>query len=287
MFGYVQPYKPELKIKEYDAYRGYYCGLCKAIRDKYTHAARFMLNYDCATLSLMISSMRDDMPRVCRERCIAGPLKKKTIVHAPSAEYAASVNVLLGYGKIRDTVRDEKKLFARLLSFLYRRDWKRARKDAPELASVFNERLDALHELEANGCTSIDAVASEFAHILAAVFSQAPGIDNTQKKPLWHFGYNLGRWIYIADAVDDIEDDHKAGTYNVFLQAEYSDIKARKQEIRDEAAFNLKISLAEAGKAYELLDIKRDKALLDNIMYMGLAKKTEDILAKGETNGSV
>ena len=260
--------------------------MCKAIRDKYTHAARFMLNYDCAVLSLLIASMRDDMPSVCRERCIASPHKKKTIVHAPAADYAATVNVLLGYGKIRDTVRDEKKLSAWILSLIYRRVYKRACKDCMELAQVFDDRLNALHGLEAGGCGSIDAVASEFAHILAAVFASAPGIDDTQKKPLWHFGYNLGRWLYIADAVDDIEQDHKAGTYNVFLQTGYSNIKVRVNEIQDEAAFNLKISLAEACKAYELLEIKRDKALLDNIMYMGLAKKTEDIL-KGETNGSV
>ena len=286
MFGYVQPYKPELKIKEYDAFRGYYCGLCKAIRDKYTHAARFMLNYDCAVLSLLIASMCDDMPQVCRERCIASPLKKKTIVHAPAADYAATVNVLLGCGKILDTVRDERKLSARILLMMYRRVYRRARKDCPELAAAFDERLDNLHGLEAAGCASIDAVASEFAHMLAAVFASAPGIDDAQKKPLWHFGYNLGRWIYIADAVDDIERDHKTGAYNVFLQDGAGDIKERKNEIQDEAAFNLKISLAEACKAYELLAIKHDKALLDNIMYMGLAKKTEDIL-KGETNGSV
>jgi hypothetical protein len=46
------------------------------------------------------------------------------------------------------------------------------------------------------------------------------------------------------------------------------------------------MSLAQAVKAYELLDIKRDKPLLDNIMYLGLAKKTEDVL-KGDINGSV
>ena len=97
---------------------------------------------------------------------------------------------------------------------------------------------------------------------------------------------NLGRWIYILDAVDDIEKDHKKNSYNVFLQREYSDVAALKHSIHEEAAFNLHFSLAEACKAYELLDIKRDKPLIDNIMYLGLAKKTEDIL-KGEGNGSL
>ena len=54
----------------------------------------------------------------------------------------------------------------------------------------------------------------------------------------------------------------------------------------EEAQFNLNYTLFEACKAYELLDIKRDKGLIDNIMYQGLAKKTEDIL-KGDVDGSV
>ena len=29
MFGYVRPFKPELRMKEYEAYKAVYCGLCK------------------------------------------------------------------------------------------------------------------------------------------------------------------------------------------------------------------------------------------------------------------
>lgn len=32
MFGYVTPCKMELKIKEYEKFRAYYCGLCKTIK---------------------------------------------------------------------------------------------------------------------------------------------------------------------------------------------------------------------------------------------------------------
>jgi hypothetical protein len=99
-------------------------------------------------------------------------------------------------------------------------------------------------------------------------------------------GYNLGRWIYIADAVNDIIKDDKTGSYNFFLQREYSDAASLKRKVREETAFNLRYSLSESCKAYELLEIKRDKPLIDNIMYLGLAKRTEDIL-KGEVDGSV
>ncbi len=288
MFGYVQPLKPELKVKENEAFQGYYCGLCKAIKENYTNAARFMLNYDCAVLMLLFSSMSGETPAVRRERCIASPLKKKTIVSSPEAPYAAAVNVLLGVSKIDDTARDDHRFSARALSLFYRHVHSRAAKDYPELAGVFRQRLEALSALERQGCTEIDAVSNEFAQMLAAVFSLAPFefVDEASRRALWHFGYNLGRWIYIADAADDLEKDWKAGSYNVFIKRSIADIAELREAVSEEAQFNLHVSLAEACGAYELLDIKRDKPLLDNIMYLGLADKTQKVL-KGKANGSV
>ena len=288
MFGYVQPLKPELKVKENEAFQGYYCGLCKAIKENYTNTARFMLNYDCAVLSLLFSSMSDELPEVRRERCIANPLKKRTIVASQEAPYAAAVNVLLGCSKIDGTARDDHRFSARALSLLYRHVRGRAAKDYPQLANVFSERLGNLSALERQNCTEIDAVSGEFAQMLAAVFSLAPYafVDEASRKVLWHFGYNLGRWIYIADAVDDREKDWKSKSYNVFLKRSSQDISGLRESIREEAQFNLHVSLAEACGAYELLDIKRDKPLLDNIMYLGLADKTQKVL-KGKANGSV
>lgn len=288
MFGYVQPLKPELKVKEYEAFKGYYCGLCKAIGENYTHGARFMLNYDCAVLLLLLSSMSDTIPKVKREACIANPFKKKIIVRSEQAEYAAAINVMLGYAKIDDTAIDDKKLYARILSLLYRRVNGKAAKSHDKLAAQFAGRLSNLHTLEKQGCKDIDAVSNEFAELLAAVFADAPFdfIDEAAKRTLWHLGYNLGRWIYIADAVSDIEKDQKTKSYNVYLQRDFNDVAVLRETIKEEAAFNLNMSLAQAVKAYELLNIKRDKPLLDNIMYLGLAKKTEDVL-KGDTDGSV
>ena len=40
----------------------------------------------------------------------------------------------------------------------------------------------------------------------------------------------------------------------------------------------LKTCLAEIVKAYELLDIKQNAELLENIIYLGLANKTRTIL---------
>ncbi len=288
MFGYIQPLKPELKLKEYEAYKGYYCGLCKQIKENYTNAARFMLNFDCAVLYLLFGSLSDAAPKIFTERCIANPFKKRIVVRSGEAEYAAAVNMLLGYAKIKDNVRDDKKASAKAAALFFKRVGKRAKAKHAELSKEIEKRLDNLFCLEASRCTQIDTVADEFANILAAVFSMAPFefLDDAAKRTLRHFGYNLGRWIYLADAICDVETDMKNNNYNVFVERFSKNSDNIRRDAKEEAEFNLKYSLCEACKAYELLDIKRDKPLLDNIMYLGLAKKTQDVI-KGEADGSV
>jgi hypothetical protein len=48
MFGYVTAYKPELKIKDYEAYKGVYCTLCKEMGKEYGLLSRLLLSYDGA-----------------------------------------------------------------------------------------------------------------------------------------------------------------------------------------------------------------------------------------------
>mgnify|MGYP007056204169 CR=1 FL=1 len=46
MFGYVLINKPELKVREYDRYKAYYCGLCRGLLNYHGSFARLTLNYD-------------------------------------------------------------------------------------------------------------------------------------------------------------------------------------------------------------------------------------------------
>jgi len=45
MFGYVQPMRPELRVRDMTLYKAWYCGLCKAIKKRYGTAARGVLSY--------------------------------------------------------------------------------------------------------------------------------------------------------------------------------------------------------------------------------------------------
>ena len=111
MFGYVTPLKPELKIREYEMFRGYYCGVCMHIKDNFGNIPRLALNYDMAFLGLLLDALHNEEPNIEFKKCMAHPLKNKPmIINNKALEYTAAMNVSLVYYKLIDDVNDDKSL---------------------------------------------------------------------------------------------------------------------------------------------------------------------------------
>ena len=45
MFGYLTINKNDLKVKEYEEYQSYYCGLCKVLKERYGHIGQMTLTF--------------------------------------------------------------------------------------------------------------------------------------------------------------------------------------------------------------------------------------------------
>ncbi len=271
MFGYVIPLRCELKLREAARYDAWYCGLCKTIRHRYGQLPRLALNYDCAFLALLLDSMVGT--GACNlQRCGYKLLQKPRPV-APSSvmlEYAADVNVMLAWYQCDDDWRDEKKIKALLPSILLRRAAKKAGKARPEVKKAISEGIDKLTKLEKASSDVIDEVTDAFAGLLRDVFRYAPKIESKgQREALAWMGYNLGRWIYLADAWDDREKDRKNNAYNPFNRINTD---------KERASFMLYMSLNEAEKAYDLLDLHDNQGVLDNIIKQGCRQKTRQLL---------
>ena len=76
MFGYVRPFQPELKCRDYDLYRATYCGLCRCLRRRYGLVAPMFLNFDFTFLALLLWEPEDRFVP-CRGRCHGNPLVKR------------------------------------------------------------------------------------------------------------------------------------------------------------------------------------------------------------------
>ncbi len=272
MFGYIGPEKSELKVKELSLYQAYYCGLCKTIGSRYSQGSRLTLSYDCAFLAILLSGLNGCAG--CDEhRCAYKPFsaKRPMLKPSPYLDFAADLNVLLSYYKCKDDWIDEKRLRGALGSFALSASGKKAAKYLPEMDKSVFKGLDALMQIEKQGCKELDEPADAFAAMMRDCINCAP-VDETQKRTLRILMYHLGKWIYLMDAWDDREKDKKSGSFNPFLSSGAGE---------ERAGFLLNASLNEAIKAYELLDIVSAKGILDNIFYEGCVNRTKAMLKAG------
>ena len=270
MFGYVVPQKSELKVKELALYQAYYCGICKSVSARYGEPARLTLNYDCSFLALLLDGL--GQTAACQpQRCMYKPMRPKRPVaqENESIAYAADVNILLAVNKLMDDWADERNPLSRAGAFALAGAYKAAKKYRPELADAFECGMKRLREIERAQSDQLDTAADAFGLLLQAAATYAPICAERDKRILEQLLYNLGRWIYLADAWDDREKDKKHGSYNIF---NLTDTGVEK------ASFLLHISVNRAIMAYELLDIGANKGVLDNIMYEGCTEKTRILL---------
>lgn len=280
MFGYVRPYKPELKIKEYELFRAAYCGLCWSLKNRYGARARYIINYDFTLLAMLLAE-QNCKPDICRRRCPASPCREKQYLKGgASFEMAADCSVILTYWKLRDAAQDgcmKEKVLGRIGSGLLRRMYKKAGAAQPEFDGQVQRLLAELAELERACCPSIDVAADKFAKILESV-AVSWTENEAEQRILSQLLYQLGRYIYIIDALDDYEDDAKNGNYNPLYYRFNTGGRALTDEQRESIDSTLRHSQGLISSAYELKKKNIYEPLLSNIIYLGLDNVREMVL---------
>lgn len=273
MFGYVKINKMDLTFREYEHYRGYYCGLCKYLKDNHGEISRLSLNYDITFLVILLTSIYRPEHTIIEEGCITNPFKKKKKIINEITEYAASMNVLLAYYKLEDNLNDDRKIKDILAYHIYKGKLELAYEKYPKKAEFIKEQLDKLNNLEKERNTNIDMVSNTFGNIMGEVFAYK---NDEFEQRLRMIGFNLGKYIYILDAYEDLEKDLKKGRYNPFL--DYID---KKEELKERVDKLISISLGIVGRNIDNLNIKVNTGIIDNIVYSGVFLRYKNILEKG------
>lgn len=271
MFGYVRVYKDELRVKEYELFKAYYCGLCKAIKKDYGFAARMGLSYDLTFLSLLLSSVFNTEDKVKAEVCVANPLRKKPVILSDKhLEYSACTNVILTYFKLIDDFSDNHSIKSVLAYPFMLLPKRKARKKQPELYENIKKSMKRLSQLEKSNCNEPDKLADEFGFLTKCIFSPDFVTDSKTKRILSHIGYLIGRFIYLLDACDDYDKDKEKKSFNVLLTDGCT-------VTREDIFASLEFTLSEISSAYTLLRITKNKAILDNIIYLGLMESLNKV----------
>ena len=266
MFGYIRICKPELKIKEYETYKAIYCSLCKNLGKNYNIFTRFTLSYDFTFLALLDLALKDDFDCFEKKHCVFNPFKKCVFCKKINdLDMSTAAAIIMTYYKIKDNVIDEKgikKFGFYLLSLIFKSSKNKAAKKFPEIEIIISEYIKSQTKLEKENLTEIDIACEPTATALSKLLMLCHS-DQSQKRILERLGYCLGRYIYLLDAACDLEIDIKKGNYNCLKN--YGE-----NVIKDRVEGQLYFCVNEAARAFELLDIKKYKTILGNILYLGL-----------------
>lgn len=279
MFGYVAADKPNMLIKDFAEYRAYYCGMCRAIgkRSK-SQFMRIGINYDITFLAILAHNYQKTAPAIKDSRCAFHLFGKKYPIVGKNDIMLtiADINTLLGYYKVEDDVQDGGNLKHRLGRLFIKRHYKRAARRLPALAESIARNYQNLRALEAYREKSIDRLAECFALMLRDVGREACG----REEPLLdELCYNLGRWIYLIDAYDDLYPDIKEGKFNAFLPEGKLD-KEAEARVAETARINLNLAVSNIREAYDAMEITVSEGPLSNIIYRGLKARTDEILER-------
>lgn len=273
MFGYVRPDRSRLSDEEWESYQAVYCGLCHCLQKRCGLAARFILNYDFVFLFLLLDEGEGGE---CRVRwCPRHPWRgKPCLTQSGAMELCAWESVILAYYKSGDGVADEgfwAGLGSRVARFLLKGAYRRANAHCPDFDYQVAMCLWELDELERQNSPQLDRVADAFARLLGAA-APATG-EEALDRPRGQLLYHLGRWIYLADAVDDLARDRERGRYNP--------VAARFGERVDLDYLDTTMghSLALAQSAFQLLPRTPWSGILENILYLGLPNVQKLVIA--------
>ena len=225
--------------------------------------------------SVLLHSIADVEPKIETKVCAVNCKKKPMIEVDDLSLKSADVAVLLTYYNVVDDIEDGKKSRLPIKWRLNLRK-KSASKRLPEVDALMKREFARLRALEKENSSSIDMVADCTAVVMRDMTKLL--VETNENIDL--FTYNLGRLIYLLDAVDDVEEDSKKGRYNVIVnnfgkcenRAEYL------EKHQEELAFLLKSTYTRMVESYDKMDIKVGEGVLSNTLYLGLHLQIERLL---------
>lgn len=212
MFGYFKLDR-ECPREIFNDYKKYYCFLCRTLQRWYGPVARFTLSYDVAFFLILVS---DDsyLGQIKKVSCLNREKALSQALEHPKSREAASLNILLTAAKLEDDILDEQSLSSRAISLLLGRSIRKAKKNAPLMWQIISGEYAALRELERQKA-ELEQLEECFARLMLRLARECFHLEDPERLAYLN---TAARWLYFIDAVDDIDENLKEGTFNPFAE---------------------------------------------------------------------
>ena len=266
MLGVMTVRQPELRFREFDRYRGIYCGLCRSIGKRCGAACRLALSFEMTFMAMLLSSLYEPETKQEMHRCVLHPIKKRLMISNEAIDYCADMSALVSFYDLRDGWEDEKKVSRLAASELLKSAAQRAGERWPHQRDAIESYVTKLHEVEARADENLDAAANLTGNMLAELYVMK---EDVYARDLRELGFYLGKFIYLCDCYEDIERDVKKNNYNPLIARSDDPAFAEKSEQM------LSVIMAEAARAFERLPLIEDAEIMRNVLYSGIWMRFE------------
>jgi predicted hydrocarbon binding protein len=125
----------------------------------------------------------------------------------------------------------------------------------------------------------LDELSHHFADLTGFILSSYYE-ESINSESLYWLGYNLGKWIYIIDAFDDLEKDMQNNKFNALNSIYNEDNKSYLElvkQIKDRVDFTLTNCAQSCLECLNNLPIHKNYDLLHNILQFGLMEKVDKV----------
>ncbi|MDO5702575.1 MAG: DUF5685 family protein [Lachnospiraceae bacterium] len=271
MFGYVTVNEDDLKVRELRRYRGFYCGLCRSLKKRHGIRGQAVLPYDMVFVDLLLNGLYE-MPLTEESRvCMAHPTKKQHMLYNEITDYCADMGLMLAYYKMLDDASDDKKTVRAIGAKMLEKRVGRVKEAWPRQSAAVEDCISRLSQCEKSGGSGIDEIAGLTGRMLGEILVME---EDAWSDILRRLGFDLGKFVYLMDAYEDLEKDRKKGSFNPW------ETLADRKDFDALAENALMILMGDASREFEKLPIIEDAEILRNIMYSGVWKKYRTLKEK-------
>lgn len=286
MFGYVKPNKNELKTKTVQQYSNIYCALCHALGKNYGLVSQFTINYDITFLYFVLKSEKNNHETI-KFRCPFNLLKKVNVSASKKVlNYCAAINYMLTVEKIKDDFNDKNGIVQLFLKMIYKflssnKNYKRFITDNPIIYNNCVNKLEKYYDLEKNTDTDFDDILNTFGSFFVSLVNDFE-YDSLEdhKEAIKNFAFQLGKWICLIDALDDLEKDIRTKNSNILL---FIDPNKSLNELVRTSIIILQMINTKMKRCVQEDDFLKSNELVNNFVTYGCIDVEKQVIFKYST----
>ncbi len=283
MLGYTLPYYNRLSPADNRVYRRYYCEGCHQLRAGFGLRSTLTVNYDMTFNTILLNSVAGDVLD------FEGTTSRICVLDRPKADSdlmraMAAYTLILAKWELRDDETDKPSLKSKAASASLSGAIKKAVEKYPEYDRMVGEGFANLHELEVQGCKDAVLMGRTFGEGLIGALRDIAG--DSASDDLDNVFRQLSTIVYLMDAIDDLDEDFMAGTYNPFLPDNgYTNAADYRMKHVYELSEIMNREIGSFQESYSRIrpQMRVGTGICDNIVYFGIPDSVKKVMMGSST----